>query len=67
MSLQFTLAPEPEFDAREKGRLMFAGQVDLDGPVRDCQFCLAKILASVCAFIQSLVTQTPFCVRRASA
>ena len=28
MSLQFTLAPEPEFEAREKGRLMFAGQVD---------------------------------------
>ena len=28
MSLQFTLAPEPDFEAREKGRLMFAGKVD---------------------------------------
>jgi GTP-binding protein len=28
MSVQFTLAPEPEFEAREKGRLMFAGRVD---------------------------------------
>lgn len=28
MSLQFTLAPEPDFDAREAGRLMFAGPVD---------------------------------------
>lgn len=27
MSLQFTLAPEPEDDARETGRLMFAGPV----------------------------------------
>ena len=28
MSLQFTLAPEPELEAREKGRLLFAGPVD---------------------------------------
>src|SRR3989338_277755 len=28
MSLQFTLSPEPEFEAREAGRLMFAGPVD---------------------------------------
>lgn len=28
MSLQFILAPEPEFAAREAGRLMFAGPVD---------------------------------------
>ena len=28
MSLQFTLAPEPEFEAHEKGRQMFAGKVD---------------------------------------
>lgn len=28
MSLQFTLAPEPEFEAREAGRLLFAGPVD---------------------------------------
>ncbi len=28
MSLQFTLAPEPEFEAFETGRLMFAGPVD---------------------------------------
>lgn len=28
MSLQFILAPEPEFDAFETGRLMFAGPVD---------------------------------------
>ncbi len=28
MSLKFTLAPEPEFAAREAGRLMFAGPVD---------------------------------------
>lgn len=27
MSLQFTLAPEPEQEAREKGRLLFAGPV----------------------------------------
>lgn len=27
MSLQFTLAPEPEAEAREKGRLLFAGPV----------------------------------------
>ena len=26
--MQFTLAPEPEFEAREKGRLLFAGPVD---------------------------------------
>ncbi len=28
MQMEFQLAPEPEFDAREKGRLMFAGAVD---------------------------------------
>jgi GTP-binding protein len=28
MSLQFTFAPEPEFEAREAGRLLFAGPVD---------------------------------------
>lgn len=28
MALQFTLAPEPEDEPREKGRLMFAGPVD---------------------------------------
>jgi len=28
MTLKFTLAPEPDFDAREAGRLLFAGQVD---------------------------------------
>jgi len=28
MTLKFTLAPEPEFDAREAGRLLFAGPVD---------------------------------------
>ncbi len=28
MTLKFTLAPEPEFEAREAGRLLFAGQVD---------------------------------------
>jgi GTP-binding protein len=28
MSLQFTLAPEPDEDAREAGRLLFAGPVD---------------------------------------
>jgi GTP-binding protein len=28
MSLQFTLAPEPDDDAREAGRLLFAGPVD---------------------------------------
>ncbi|WP_415183576.1 ribosome biogenesis GTP-binding protein YihA/YsxC [Phaeovulum sp.] len=28
MQMEFLLAPEPEFDAREKGRLMFAGAVD---------------------------------------
>jgi GTP-binding protein len=28
MSLQFTLAPEPEDEAREAGRLLFAGPVD---------------------------------------
>lgn len=27
MSLKFTLTPEPEFEAREKGRLLFAGPV----------------------------------------
>ena len=26
--MKFTLAPEPEFEAREKGRLLFAGPVD---------------------------------------
>ena len=26
--MQFTLTPEPEFEAREKGRLLFAGPVD---------------------------------------
>ena len=28
MTLKFTLAPDPEFDAREAGRLLFAGPVD---------------------------------------
>jgi GTP-binding protein len=28
MSLKFTLAPEPEFESREAGRLLFAGPVD---------------------------------------
>ena len=28
MSLKFTLAPEPEFEAHEAGRLLFAGPVD---------------------------------------
>ncbi|WP_444454038.1 ribosome biogenesis GTP-binding protein YihA/YsxC [Rhodobacter capsulatus] len=28
MQMQFTLAPEPEQDARERGRLLFAAQVD---------------------------------------
>ncbi len=28
MTLKFTLAPEPEFEDREKGRLLFAGPVD---------------------------------------
>lgn len=28
MTLKFTLAPEPEFEAREAGRLLFAGPVD---------------------------------------
>ena len=28
MTLKFTLAPEPDFDAREAGRLLFAGPVD---------------------------------------
>ena len=28
MNLQYTLAPEPDFDSREAGRLLFAGPVD---------------------------------------
>ena len=28
MNLQYTLAPEPDFEAREAGRLLFAGPVD---------------------------------------
>ena len=28
MSLQFTLSPEPETEAREAGRLLFAGPVE---------------------------------------
>ena len=28
MNLQYTLAPDPENDAREAGRLLFAGPVD---------------------------------------
>ena len=28
MTLKFTLAPEPEFEPREAGRLLFAGPVD---------------------------------------
>ena len=28
MTMNFTLAPEPDFEAREKGRLLFAGPVD---------------------------------------
>ena len=28
MTLKFTLAPDPEFEASEAGRLLFAGPVD---------------------------------------
>ena len=50
MSLQFTLAPEPELEAREKGRLLFAGPVDFVKGVVAMSGLPEVIDTDVCAY-----------------
>ena len=66
MSLHFTLAPEPEDEARETGRLMFAGPVDLcEGRGRDVRPAACRPAGGLlCRSIQRREIQSDQCADR---